>query len=145
MENHKKTIKALGEIALRVKDIKVMRNFYENVLGLEVMGEFGEIIFLKIAPGYGGHIQVLALFDASMPPDHRRVPRFTGIDHQATALHHLAFAIDHLDYKPEMERLQALGFEVETMIHDWTHWRSLFLSDPEGNTVELVCYDPNMQ
>ncbi len=23
-------------------------------------------------------------------------------------------------------------------------WRSLFFYDPEGNTVELVCYDPEV-
>jgi catechol-2,3-dioxygenase len=22
------------------------------------------------------------------------------------------------------------------------HWRSLYLEDPDGNEVELVCYDP---
>jgi catechol 2,3-dioxygenase len=139
------TIKALGEIALRVKDMKVMKDFYENVLGLEVMRDFGELVFLKIAPGYGGHIQVLALFEESIPPDHSHASRFMEISHQKTALHHLAFTIDHADYKSEMERLQALGFKVETMVHDWVHWRSLYLLDPEGNTVELVCYDPAIQ
>jgi catechol-2,3-dioxygenase len=139
------TIKALGEIALRVKDMKIMKDFYENVLGLEVMRDFGELVFLKIAPGYGGHIQVVALFEESISPDHSHAPRFTAISHQTTALHHLAFAIDYADYKSELERLKALGFEVETMVHDWTHWRSLYLLDPEGNTVELVCYDPTIQ
>ncbi|MEP7135354.1 MAG: VOC family protein [Chloroflexota bacterium] len=145
MKETKKTIKALGEIALRVKDMKAMREFYEKVLGLEAMGEFEKLVFLKVAPGYGGHIQLLALFDESMPPDHVRARPFAGKDLQRTSLHHIAFAIDQSDYNSEMERLQRLGFEVGTMIHDWTHWRSLYILDPEGNTVELVCYDSSKQ
>jgi len=145
MTTQEKTIKAIGEIVLRVKDMQVMREFYEKVLGLEVMRDFENIIFLKIAPSYGGHTQVLALFDESIPPDHSRVHPWTGLDHTKTSLHHLAFAIDFANYKSEMERLQGLGFVVETMIHDWAHWRALYVFDPEGNVVELVCYDESAQ
>ena len=137
------TIKAIGEIVLRVKDMKVMREFYENILGLELLGDFEKMVFFQIAPSYGGHIQALALFDESMPPDHR-TRRFTEINSQTTSLHHIAFAIDQANYKSEMERLQQLGFEVETMEHEWMHWRSLYVLDPEGNLVELVCYDESV-
>jgi RNA polymerase sigma-70 factor, ECF subfamily len=36
---------------------------------------------------------------------------------------------------------EELGLEVETAEHPWVHWRSLYVTDPEGNQVELVCYD----
>lgn len=144
MTKQDKTIKALGEIVLRVKDMQVMREFYENILGLELFGEFEKMIFFQIAPSYGGHIQLLALFDESLPPDHRS-RHFTKINPQTTSLHHIAFAIDQADYLSEMERLQQLGFEVETMEHEWTHWRSLYVLDPEGNLVELICYDESVQ
>ena len=143
MTKQEKTIKAIGEIVLRVKDMKVMREFYENILGLELLGDFEKMVFFQIAPSYGGHIQVLALFDESMPPDHR-TRRFTEINSQTTSLHHIAFAIDQVNYKSEMERLQQLGFEVETLEHEWMHWRSLYVLDPEGNLVELVCYDESV-
>jgi catechol 2,3-dioxygenase-like lactoylglutathione lyase family enzyme len=143
MTKQEKTIKAIGEIVLRVKDMKVMREFYENILGLELLGDFEKMVFFQIAPSYGGHIQALALFDESMPPDHR-TRRFTEINSQTTSLHHIAFAIDQANYKSEMERLQQLGFEVETMEHEWMHWRSLYVPDPEGNLVELVCYDESV-
>lgn len=143
MDKPERPIKALGEIVLRVKDMKVMREFYENILGLELLGDFEKMIFFQIAPSYGGHIQALALFDESMPPDHR-TRRFTEINSQTTSLHHIAFAIDQVNYKSEMERLQQLGFEVETMEHEWMHWRSLYVLDPEGNLVELVCYDESV-
>jgi catechol-2,3-dioxygenase len=31
---------------------------------------------------------------------------------------------------------------VITATHEWVHWRSLYVEDPDGNQVELVCYDP---
>jgi catechol 2,3-dioxygenase len=37
-----------------------------------------------------------------------------------------------------------LGLQVETAEHAWVHWRSLYVSDPEGNQVELVCYDASV-
>jgi catechol 2,3-dioxygenase-like lactoylglutathione lyase family enzyme len=144
MTKPEKTIKAIGEIVLRVKDMKVMREFYENVLGLELLGEDEQMIFFQIAPSYGGHIQALALFDETLPPDHNS-RHFTGMDSQKTSLHHIAFTIDQADYQSEMERLKGLGFEVETMEHEWMHWRSLYILDPEKNLVELVCYDESVQ
>jgi catechol 2,3-dioxygenase-like lactoylglutathione lyase family enzyme len=144
MTKPEKTIKAIGEIVLRVKDMKVMREFYENILGLELLGDFESMLFFQIAPSYGGHIQALALFDEALPPDHRS-RHFTEIKPQTTSLHHIAFAIDQADYMSEMERLQGLGYEVETMEHGWMHWRSLYVLDPEGNLVELVCYDESVK
>ena len=41
--------------------------------------------------------------------------------------------------------MEKLGLIVETMEHEWTHWRSLYVADPEGNLVELVCYDVSVQ
>jgi catechol 2,3-dioxygenase-like lactoylglutathione lyase family enzyme len=144
MHKPEKTIKAIGEIVLRVRDMQVMREFYESILGLEIVGDFEKMIFFQIAPSYGGHIQALALFDESLPPDHRS-RHFSGMDSQKTSLHHIAFVIDQADYQSEIERLQGLGFKVETMQHEWMHWRSLYVLDPEDNLVELVCYDASVQ
>jgi hypothetical protein len=48
------------------------------------------------------------------------------------------------DFADERTRLEALGFQVETPEHAWVHWRSLYVADPEGNQVELVCYDASV-
>jgi len=56
-------IKALGEIALRVNDLERMQEFYEQVIGLELLRRFPKMVFFKIAEGYAGHTQILALFD----------------------------------------------------------------------------------
>ena len=144
MEKTTTKIKALGEIALRVKNLDLMQEFYENILGLEVMKRFENIVFFKIAPGFESHIQGLALFDESLPPDHKS-RRFTELSAHTTSLHHIAFAISLADFSTEKERLEQLGLDVETQEHEWVHWRSLYIPDPEGNLIELVCYDMTVQ
>jgi catechol-2,3-dioxygenase len=91
--------------------------------------------FFKIADGYGGHTQVLALFDRSNSPDYR------GTTAATSTIDHIAFEISLSDFENELKRLRALGLQVETAEHSWVHWRSLYVNDPEGNQVELVCYD----
>ncbi len=58
-------VRGLGEIALRVNDLAAMQHFYEQIIGLPLMTRFPNSAFFKIAEGYGGHTQVLALFDRS--------------------------------------------------------------------------------
>jgi hypothetical protein len=38
-------------------------------------------------------------------------------------------------------RCSRLGVEVTTLDHRWCRWRSVYVHDPEGNILELVCYD----
>ena len=38
--------------------------------------------------------------------------------------------------------MEDLRLNVRTAVHDWVQWRSLYVKDPEGNEVELVCFDP---
>jgi len=89
MEKATTKIKALGEIALRVKNLDLMQKFYENILGLELMKRFENIVFFKVAAGFEGHIQELVLFDESLPPDHKS-RRFTRLNAHTTSLHHIA-------------------------------------------------------
>ena len=57
------SVKALGEIALRVENLDLMQQFYQDVIGLKLMKRFDHAAFFKIADGYAGHTQILALFD----------------------------------------------------------------------------------
>ncbi|HEY3108083.1 MAG TPA: 4a-hydroxytetrahydrobiopterin dehydratase [Chloroflexota bacterium] len=131
-------IAALGEIALRVADLEAMHRFYERAIGLEPLRRFEGISFFRIAAGYGGHTQVLALFDRG---DRPAAARGAG----GTTLDHLAFAIPLAAYESERARLEGLGLSVRMAEHAWVHWRSLYVDDPEGNLVELVCYDPALR
>lgn len=135
IDPNRRPIKALGEIALCVSDLDRMQKFYEEVIGLELMKRFSDSAFFRVAEGFGGHTQILALFDRS------QTATFHGISAEKSTVDHIAFAIARADFDEEKERLEQLGLQVKTAEHAWVHWRSLYISDPEGNTVELVCYD----
>ena len=45
MEKATTKIKALGEIALPVKNLNLMQEFYENILGLELMKRCKQFFF----------------------------------------------------------------------------------------------------
>lgn len=124
-------VRALGEVALRVNNLDQMQAFYTDVIGLELLRRFERAAFFRIADGYAGHTTVLALFD-----------RNAQVEQERSTVDHLAFTIALPDYEAERRRLEALGLAVTTATHEWVHWRSLYVEDPEGNTVELVCYDP---
>ena len=128
-------VKGLGEIALRVNDLDKMTRFYEEVIGLEILERFDKTVFFRIAEGVEGHVQVLALFDRS------GTKGYTGIDSKKSTIDHIAFGISKSDYESEMKRIEALGYEVRTAYHKWVKWRSLYVTDHEGNNVEMVCYD----
>jgi len=128
-------VRGIGEIALRVNNLDVMQKFYEEVIRLPLMTRVPNYAFFKIADGYGGHTQVLALFDRA------RTPGYRGTDAATSTIDHIAFEISLADFADERTRLETLGLQVETAEHAWVHWRSLYVTDPEGNQVELVCYD----
>ena len=137
--NLKRTVvRGLGEIALRVNNLDVMQKFHEEVISLPLMTRVSNCAFFKIADGYGGHTQVLALFDRSEKPGYR------GSDAATSTIDHIAFEIPLSDFADELKRLRGLGLQVETAEHAWVHWRSLYVTDPEGNQVELVCHDDSV-
>ena len=138
MNTQNKPIKALGEIALRVTDLDALQKFYEETIGLELMKRFPNAAFFRVAEGFGGHTQVLALFDRSEEEGYR------GLSTEKSTVDHIAFEIPLADFTAEKQRLEQLGLRVETAEHAWVHWRSLYVNDPEGNEVELVCYDESV-
>lgn len=138
MNGTQPTIKSLGEIALRVEDLERMCNFYTEILGLTLMRRLPHAAFLSVAPDYGGHTQVLVLFDRS------DTPGYSGVSHEKTPLDHFALTIDLADYAAWQKRLEALGVDVLAKEQRGFFWRSLFFDDPEGNVVELVCYDKSV-
>jgi len=130
-------------VSIRVKDLGAMRKFYEEVVGLDVLKRDESFVFFEIAEGYGGHSQNLALFDAT-----NRVfleSKSLELSPEQTTLHHIALNISLDDYDAEKRRLEGLGLEVQATEHAWLHVRSLYFADPEGNTLELVCYDEGVR
>lgn len=138
--NQQRAIKGLGEIALQVKDLEGMTNFYQDVVNLELMSRRGAANFFRVADGIDGHTQILALFDRS---DADGYPAFNPRP-RTPPLDHIAFGISPEDFEPERQRLLDLGCEVSLSIHAWVGWRSMYIDDPEGNQVEWVCYEEEL-
>ena len=145
MSEYTRPIKALGEVVLRVRNLDTMQEFYEKVVGLELLERYeNTMVFFRIAEDHEGHTQSLALFDQLGDADHRS-RHYNGFDPNKSTLHHIAFTISASDYEAEKQRLRNLGLDVEMGEHAWVHYRSLYITDPEGNVVEFVCYDASVR
>ena len=132
--DHPRRVKGLGEVSIRVRDLDAMQKFYEEVVGLEVLRREESFVFFKVAEGYGGHTQNLALFEAG-----------EELSEEKTTLHHIALNVSLEDFESEKRRLEDLGLRVNATVHEWLHVRSLYFPDPEGNSLEFVCYDESVQ
>ena len=127
-------VKGLGEVSIRVRDLDTMHKFYEEVVGLEVLRRDESFVFFKVAEGYGGHTQNLALFQAE-----------NELNPEQTTLHHIALNVALEDFETEKMRLEGLGLKVNATVHEWLHVRSLYFADPEGNSLEFVAYDETVR
>ncbi|MEE9431256.1 MAG: VOC family protein [Melioribacteraceae bacterium] len=132
-------IKGLGEVVLRVTDLELMKNFYQNIIGLELMREANDFVFFKIADGYKGHTQVLALFDTSNLTAFGK--KLNSIEVNHTNLYHIALEIDKSDYEEVLTYFENENVEIVTNVFEWVKWKSIFIKDPESNIIEFVCYD----
>jgi catechol-2,3-dioxygenase len=133
MNKPNRRVKGLGEVSICVRDLDTMHKFYEEVVGLEVLRRDESFVFFKVAEGYGGHTQNLALFEASK------------LNPQESTLHHIALNIALEDFEFEKMRLEGLGLKVNATEHEWLHVRSLYFYDPEGNHLEFVAYDESVR
>jgi len=136
--------KRLGELVLRSANPEALVRFYCDVIGLEPYARLGSATFLKVDDDFEGHPQLLAIFENTHEfsgPRNLQVESARAAD---GTLHHFAFALELKDFVCERERLQSLGMDFHGMEHHQFGWRSLYLYDPDGNSVELVCYDSSI-
>ena len=136
MNKSDRRVKGLGEVSLRVRGLDAMHKFYEEVIGLEMLKREEGRVFFKIAKGYGGHSQNLALFEAANT--------MSLANSQTRTLHHIALNIALEDFEAEKIRLEGLGLKLDATIHEWLHFRSLYFPDPEGNLLEFFFYDASV-
>jgi catechol 2,3-dioxygenase-like lactoylglutathione lyase family enzyme len=133
--------RGVGEVVLRVRDLDTMIGFYRDVLGLELLKRFDDgIAFMKVADGSGGHTQIVGFFKNELPSNFKR-RAWSGHEPDRTTLHHFALEIPLEEYDSALAYFDTAGIEIDTAIHRWIGWRSIYVRDPEENTVELVCFD----
>jgi catechol-2,3-dioxygenase len=141
----KQSISGIAEIALRVHDLDLMRRFYEQVIGLEVLREIkdgnGTIIFYAVGAG-NDH---LALFEEKLIAWYTR-DKSPQIDPKLTTLSHFAFSIALDDFESEKKRIEQLGIEiVRSNTSSWLHCRMFYFHDPEGNLIEFNSHDESIR
>jgi catechol 2,3-dioxygenase len=137
--------RGLGEVVLRVRDMPRALGFYRDVLGLRLLRAFDDrIAFLKVEGGFEGHDRIVGLFRVDQPSN-RAETEWAEPDRQAPTLHHFALEIALSDYPAALDALTEAGFKPNTYEHRWIGWRSIYVTDPDGNIVELVAADPSIR
>ena len=136
--------KRLGEIVLRSENPQKMVEFYSQVIGLELFASFGSANFFKIDDDVEGHPQLLAIFDKTHEYSGPKTMQKNIADSGSGTLHHFAFVLDKAAFIKERSRIEHIGITVQAGEHPQFGWRSIYLYDPDGNSVEMVCYDDTL-
>jgi catechol 2,3-dioxygenase-like lactoylglutathione lyase family enzyme len=125
-------IRGISEIVLWAHDQPATVRFYRDVLGLTVISppERTNPIFLRAGPGQVGIPQMLVV--VQLPPG-------SGPFSPPRTLHHLALEVAPEDFDAEKARLERLGYTLRSGQHPVIPSRTMYLDDPEGNEVELIC------
>ena len=124
-------ITGIAEIVLAVHSMTESLKFYSDMLGLPTMSPVAANVpvFLKVAET-AGVPQMLVL--VPLPSD---APAFAA----PRTLHHLALEIAPEQFDAEQARLESLGFKVRGGKHPVILSRTMYINDPDGNEVELIC------
>jgi catechol 2,3-dioxygenase-like lactoylglutathione lyase family enzyme len=125
-------IKGIAEIVLSVHDQQAALRFYRDVLGLTVIGTVGPPgpIFLQAGPAQVGIPAMIVL--VPLPPG-------TGDFVAPRTLHHLALEVAPEDFDTMQQHLHSLGFTTRSGQHPVLPSRTLYVDDPDGNEVEIIC------
>jgi catechol-2,3-dioxygenase len=122
-------IKGIAEIVLNVHDVGASLKFYQEVLGLEIIGRPGPV-FLRAGNPAISVPQMVVLVPLPPGTENFTPPR---------SLHHLALELAPQDFDVEEVRLKALGYQIRYGQHPVIPSRTMYVDDPDGNEVEFIC------
>ncbi|HVN28495.1 MAG TPA: VOC family protein [Candidatus Binataceae bacterium] len=124
-------LERLDHFGIEVRDLARAERFYIDVLGLSVVGRFGDQVLMDC----GG--QNLALFEVAGSPL-TPAQRADVIGHPLGRGHH-AFRVSREDFIVAPRRLADAGVETAAPI-DWGDHDCLYFLDLDGNLLEIVSY-----
>ena len=126
-------IKRVGHLVLRVKDIERSKRFFQEILGIPVVGQNERgMIFFSTNTRDNHHMLALvpAKEGAAMPS-----PDQVGMQHVAFELGNFA------ELQGAYRLLKEAGVKVrDTTFHGVT--KSVYFEDPDGNRLEVYCNVP---
>ena len=137
-------IKTINHVAISTPDIARILHFYQNLIGMELVGEgpFGGALYDKIlglenATGRVAMLRLgdtqLELFEFSCPTPKPSKTTRPVCDHGIT---HLCFEVDDID--AEYDRLSTAGISFHCPPQDAGFAKASYGRDPDGNVFELL-------
>ena len=123
----------LLETSLYVGDLDVSRDFYQRVLGLEVLGQEERMCALAV-PGDG----LLLLFRRGGSVRPCEVPGGTIPPHDGRGTLHLCFAMPLAELDAWRRHLIAFGVDIESEVRQAFDGHSLYFRDPDGHSLEVA-------
>ncbi|HYN89916.1 MAG TPA: VOC family protein [Ardenticatenaceae bacterium] len=127
-------IVGISEIVLWTADQQRALQFYRDLLGLQVISPpHLPNVFLKAGEGNAGIPQMIVL--VPKPDDVKARP-------SGYQLHHLALEVPEEDFDAQHEALVAAGYQPRGGKHPVLASRTMYVDDPDGNEVELICRAP---
>lgn len=125
-------IERVGHVVLKMRDLDKAKQFYGDVLGMQIAGEEDFGVFFR----FGDYHHDIAVFKVGEDAD---LPKQDQV-----GLAHVALVADSLQTVKEMyHRLKEHGIEV-TGASDHGVTKSLYCKDPEGNEIEIYCEVPEV-
>lgn len=122
-------LKEIHHVAIIASDYEKSKNFYVNILGLEIISE----VYRKERDSYKLDLKIgesqIELFSFKNSPKRPSYP-------EACGLRHLAFKVTNIEL--EVENLLREGINVEDIrVDEITGKKFTFFSDPDGLPLEL--------
>jgi len=125
-------VRGVAEVVLAVHDLERATVFYRDILGLRPMDAPLGVAPVFLAAGSDKEPIPQMVVLVPLSPG---APVFAG----PRTLHHLALELDVEAFDAEVARLTGLGYRLRTGKHPVLAARTVYLDDPEGNEVELLC------
>ena len=125
---------AILETALYVDDLVKAREFYREVLGLEVLTEVeGRHVFFRLDQAMLLLFDPIATAEAADAPPAPQVP-----PHGATGSGHVCFAVRPDALGTWRDALTGAGVQIESEVTWPNGAKSIYFRDPSGNSLELA-------
>lgn len=125
----------IGHVHLKVSDLNKALAFYHDLLGFEIMGNYGNKAVFISAGGYHHHIGLNTWYSKGKDPAPKNIP---GLFHTAILYP------TRKDLAVVYKRLADAGYPF-TGFADHGVSEALYLDDPDGNGVELYWDKPKDQ